>query len=80
MNVGEKKPGFLRFRSLQDKPEIDSLAPIVSENAFSGVLGPSGHFFIERTMQVLDGSDFYFFNFRHFSCFEPTYFGTLSEI
>ena len=52
-----KKTGLstVHFRNFQDKPEIDSLAPIVSENAFSGVLGGrSGHFFIERRMQVLD--------------------------
>ena len=69
MNLCEKKTNFSVFEVCKISPEIFF---IVSEK-------PSGHFFIERTMQVLDGSDFYFIIFGIFSCFEPTYFGTLSE-
>ena len=57
MNLSGKKQDYLQyiFEIFKISPEIDSLAPIVSENAFSGVLGGrSGHFFIERRMQVLD--------------------------
>ena len=42
------------------------MASIRPGNAFSGVFGPAC-FFIERTMQVPDGRDFNFFNFREFS-------------